>query len=205
MKMLRLLLLSFIILTTSGVVQARGIAEGSEYERVSPPLPTQVSGNKIEVVEMFWYGCPHCFQFEPKVQNWLKKKPANVEFIRIPATFNPIWKLHARMFYTAEVLGVGEKLHKLTFDAYHIKRQRLRTEAEIRQHFVKHGVKGEDFDDAFRSFAVEVKLNRAIELTRNSGITGVPAMIVNGKYRTKNSANASTLDIVDFLIKKEKK
>ena len=202
----RQLIISLLLLMF-GSVSAQGFNEGVEYERVNPPVPVSSTGKNIEVVEMFWYGCPHCFQFEPKLHKWLKKKPANVTFIRIPAIFNPLWKLHARAFYTAEVLGVGDKLHKPLFDTYHLERNRLDTEKKLRELFVKHGVKGSDFDDVFHSFAVEAKLARAVDLTGRYGINGVPSMIVNGKYRAseKGGGHPEMLDIVNYLIKKESK
>jgi thiol:disulfide interchange protein DsbA len=203
----RQLLISLLLLTLVSGVSAKGFSEGVDYERVSPAVPVSTSGKTVEVVEMFWYGCPHCFHFEPKLQKWLKKKPANVTFIRIPATFNPLWKLHARAFYTAEVLGVGDKLHKPLFDTYHLERNRLDTEKKIRTLFVKHGVKGSEFDDVFHSFAVETRLARAVDLTGRYGINGVPSMIVNGKYRTaeKGGNHPEMLDVVNYLIKKESK
>lgn len=206
MPVLRQFIMVLVLLGTAGIVTAKSFDEGIEYERVKPPVPTH-SGNKVEVVEMFWYGCPHCFRFEPHLQKWLKKKPANVEFVRIPATFNKLWKLHARAFYTADVLGIAEKLHKPLFDTYHLARNRLDTEKKLRDFFVKQGVKGSDFDDTFYSFAVETRLARAVDLTQRYGISGVPSIIVNGKYRTSNkiSGHASMLEVVDFLIKKESK
>ena len=203
LRQLTILIMTFIAV---GVVNAKGYKEGVEYERISPAVATSSPG-KVEVVEMFWYGCPHCFQFEPHLQKWLKKKPANVEFIRIPATFNALWKLHARMYYTAQILGIGKKLHQPLFDAYHLERNRLDTDQKIREFFVKHGVKASDFDDTFHSFAVETRLARAVDLSQRYGINGVPTMIVNGKYRTTNKApgHAGMLDVVDYLIKQESK
>ena len=207
MSALRQSLLYLSMLLMAASVQAGGIQEGVHYEKISPSVPVSTSGKTIEVVEMFWYGCPHCFQFEPKLHKWLKNKPANVEFIRVPATFNPLWKLHARAFYTAEVLAVSDKLHKVLFDTYHLERNRLDSEQKLRALFVKHGVKGSDFDDVFHSFAVETKLARAVDLTARYGINGVPSMIVNGKYRAteKHRSGPGLTDVVDYLIKKESK
>ena len=195
-----------ISLFFTGMANAKAFTEGKEYESIRPPVAKSISSNKVEVVEMFWYGCPHCFQFEPTLHKWLKKKPANVEFIRVPATFRPLWKLHARAFYTAEILGVTDKIHKLMFDAYHLERNRLDTKEKLRALFVKHGVKAGDFDDTFHSFAVETRLARAVDLTQRYGIRGVPALIVNGKYRTgKLHGHDEMIKVVEFLIKKEKR
>lgn len=203
LRQLFIIIMAFVL---TGLASARDFDEGIEYNRVTPAVST-TSGGKIEVVELFWYGCPHCFQFEPYLHNWLKTKPANVEFIRIPATFRPLWKLHARAYYSAEVLGVLDKLHKPLFDTYHLDKNRLDTKKALRKVFVKHGVKGSDFDDVFHSFAVEAKLARAIDLTQRYGIRGVPSMIVNGKYRTSNkiSGHANMLEVVDYLISKERR
>ena len=201
------LLVIIMTLFMSGLAMAEKFTEGTHYERINPPVGTNAPAGKVEVVEMFWYGCPHCFQFEPSLQKWLKSKPANVEFIRIPATFNPLWKLHARAFYTAEVLGVGEKIHKPLFDTYHIERNRLESQNALRDLFVKHGVKASDFDDTFNSFAVETRLARAIDLTQRYGISGVPSLIVNGKFRTsgKLHGHEQILAVLDYLIASESK
>jgi len=201
---------AFVLLSLvcSSVVTARDYDEGIEYHLITPPQPTQVSPGKVEVVEMFWYGCPHCFHFEPDVKKWLKKKPDNVEFIRIPATFNSLWKFHARAFYTASALGVGEQIHEPLFKMIHLKRKMPRSEKEMRRFFVEHGVKGERFDEAFHSFAVDAKVRRAAELTQRYGIDGVPSIIVNGRYRIDAKAantQKGMLDVADFLIRKESK
>ena len=99
-------------------VYAATPTEGFEYKLVQPPVPTE-TGDKIEVVELFWYGCPHCYYFEPQVKQWLKTMPDNVEFRRVPAVFNDVWAVHARAYYTAETLGVADKMHDPMFVAYH--------------------------------------------------------------------------------------
>jgi thiol:disulfide interchange protein DsbA len=200
------LLVGVILLFAFGLTAsfAATYEEGEEYELVTPPQPTS-TGDKIEVVELFWYGCPHCYQFEPYVQRWLKTKPANVEFVRIPAVFRPDWALFARTYYTAQVLGVVDKIHQPFFEAIHELRKPMKTEDQIAAFFAQHGVKKEDFHKVFRSFAVESKVRRAIDMTRRYGANGVPTMIVDGKYRTsatQSGSHANTLKVVDFLIKK---
>lgn len=185
---------------------AETYTEGKDYELVQPPQPTSTSGDKIEVVELFWYGCPHCYQFEPYVQRWLKKKPANVEFVRIPGIFRPEWAFLARTYYTEEVLGVTDKIHQSLFEAIHELRRPLNNEDAMADFFAEHGVKKEDFHRVFRSFAVESKVRRAMDMSHRYGANGVPTMIVNGKYRTSASqtgSHANTLKVVDFLIQKE--
>jgi thiol:disulfide interchange protein DsbA len=181
--------------------------EKIHYELVQPPQPTTTK-DKVEVVEMFWYGCPHCNALEPYVNRWLKRKPANVEFVRIPAVFRPTWELHARAFYTAEILGVLDKTHSAMFEAIHQQKRRLNTEQELMEFFAEHGVKNEDFKRVFHSFAVEAKVRRAKDLSQRYGISGVPSIIVNGKYRTGAQlagGNANIFKVVNFLVEKESK
>ncbi len=191
-----------------GVARA-DIDEGIEYQTINPPVPTTVNDNQIEVVEMFWYGCPHCYHFEPTLLKWLAHKPKHVVFMRVPAIFNnPLWEIHAKAFYTAEVLGVLDKTHEDFFDAIHQQGRRLATEPEIEDFFVKHGVSAADFKNAFNSFAVYSKVRRAMELTRRYGIDGVPSLIVDGKYRTSGSlagGHEGMIKVLNFLIAKEAK
>jgi len=179
--------------------------EGVHYQRIEPTVPT-TTGDKIEVVELFWYGCPHCYDFDPYIKRWLMRKPANVEFIHIPAVFNKLWELHAQAFYTAKALGISGKIHDALFDAMHQGGRKFPTPASLQQFFAENGVSKEDFYKAFNSFTVKSQVKRAIQLTKRYGIDGVPALIVNGKYRV-NSRNVRTysemLKVVDYLVRKE--
>ena len=204
---LRQLLIVTMMLLTTGFVSAKGFDEGIEYIRIKPPVPTN-SGNKVEVVEMFWYGCPHCYQFEPKVNAWKKNLPANVEFIHIPAVFpnRPSWELHARAYYAAELLGILDKLHTPLFDAMHKENKKLNSKEALAKFAAKHGADKNEFYETMDSFGVSMKVNRAIDLTQRYGIDGVPTMVIDGKYRTTASltnGQAGMLKVVDFLIKKE--
>lgn len=180
--------------------------EGEQYVRLKKPQPTS-STDKIEVVELFWYGCPHCNDLEPYITRWLKNKPADVEFVRLPAIVGPRWKPLARAYYTAEVLGVLDKTHEALFKAIHEQHQRLTTDAEIEEFFIAQGVSKEDFRKAYNSFAVVTKLNNAELMTRRYAIKGVPTLIVNGKYSTSGSlagSNANILKVVDYLVTQER-
>jgi len=179
--------------------------EKIHYERVVPAQPT-TTGDKVEVVEMFWYGCPHCNNLEPYVNRWLKKKPPQAEFVRMPAIFRPDWELHARAYYTAEILGVMDTMHPAMFEAIHQQKRHLNTDADVQKVFAEHGVSAEDFNRVFRSFAVEAKIRRAKDMTQRYGINGVPSLIVNGKYRTGAKlagGNANIFRVVDFLVEQE--
>lgn len=206
-KLLSLLLLALPLLAYDSLaVAADEYKAGVDYELVQPPVAAANDG-KVKVVELFWYGCPHCFQFDPHLQAWLKTKPDNVEFERIPAIFNnPAWELHARAYYTADVMGVLDKVHDAMFDAIHVKRKRLRSKEAIREVFEEQGIDGDEFDATFDSFAVNGLVRNAAQLTKQYAISGVPMMAVQGKYRVGGKMAGSfenMLRIVDYLVKKE--
>jgi thiol:disulfide interchange protein DsbA len=206
----------FILFALLGLTfQVAAYDEGFEYKKVTPAQPT-ISESKVEVVELFWYGCPHCYDFEPDLSKWVKNKPKHIEFIRIPAIFRQGWMPHARAYYTAEALGVLDKTHTAFFDAVHKEKRALQTEKDIANFFVSQGVKREDFKRAWDSFVVQTKVKRAVSMTKRYGISGVPAMVVNGKYRTggpaaninhpgasKQQQHENVLKIVDWLAARE--
>ena len=192
-------------------VAIAAIDEGIEYKLVSPAQPT-ITKNKIEVVELFWYGCPHCFNFEPDLKEWLAKKPENVVFYRIPAIFNPAWALHARAYYTAKTLGLFDDgkhaFHDAFFNEIHVKKKRLNNKESLKSFFARFGVSVEDFNDTFDSFAVNTKVNRAAALSKRYQLQGVPSIIINGKYRTDGpmaGGRKGIIKVMNFLIKKESK
>lgn len=192
-------------------VAIAAIDEGIEYKLVSPAQPT-ITKNKVEVVELFWYGCPHCFHFEPHLKEWLAKKPDNVVFYRVPAVFNPAWGLHARAYYTAKSLGLFDNgkhaFHDAFFNEIHVKKKSLKNKKALQSFFARFGVTAEDFNNTFDSFAVNTKVNRAAELSKRYQLQGVPSIIVNGKYRTDGpmaNGRKGIIKVMDFLIKKESK
>jgi len=181
--------------------------ESLNYQLVTPPVPTlsQLPG-RVEVVEMFWYGCPHCLHFEPILSTWVQHRPANVDFIRIPAIFQDAWEPLARAFYTAEVLGILDRIHDPLFQAVQVQHRKLDSDETLRTFFVEQGVTAENFDRVFRSFGVETRVRRAKDLSRRYGIDGVPSIIVNGTYRTSGTLTGGLEKIppvIDALIQKE--
>lgn len=192
-------------------VAMAAIDEGIEYKLVTPAQPT-ITKSKIEVVELFWYGCPHCFYFEPHLKEWLAKKPDNVVFYRVPAVFNPGWALHARAFYAAKSLGLFDngkrEFHEAMFDEIHKKKNHLHKKKDIEKIFSRFGVSKEDFENTFDSFAVNTKVNRAAALSKRYQLDGVPTLIVNGKYRTDGpmaGGREGMIKVLNFLINKESK
>ncbi len=182
-------------------------ASGSDRYVVLPkPQPTQTPG-KIEVAEVFLYTCPHCYAFEPAVTAWKDKLPADVAFVRIPASFGPTGPLLSRTYYAAEALGVLDKMHMVIFRAIHEQRRALNTEDEVIKLFAENGVDPEAMRATLRSFAVDSKARRAQQLEVGYGITGVPAMTVNGKYGISIAklGEKGMLKVADELIAKERK
>ena len=180
-------------------------AEQAGYETLSSPQPTQ-NPDKIEVIEFFWYGCPHCYSFEPFLEKWVKSLPKNVEFIRQPVAFNELWSKHAKAYYTAEALGVVDKVHADFFDAIQNKKEKLETEEELAKFFKAHGVNETQFHEAYNSFAVDAKMRNAPSMATRYGITGVPAIVINGKYKTNGTLAGSQenmIQVMNNLIKQE--
>lgn len=205
--MLKRLLTALIILLAPGLTQAQPAA-GVEYRELATAQPTD-SASKIEVIEFFWYGCPHCYTFEPVLDPWLKKLPKDVNFRRIPAMFNEEYAQGARAYYALEAIGEEARLHKALFDAVHSgTRLRVGNEAALTEWLAKQGVDTKKFAAAYRSFSVEGKLKRAAQLTQDYKIDGVPAMAVNGQYvviTEKIQSFDHLLAVADYLIAQSRK
>jgi len=199
-----LMLLPYAI-TSYGQIE-RFVA-GTHYQEIANPVNTNDS-SKVEVIEAFWYGCSHCFRFEPLINNWEENKPDYVDFQRFPALWNGLMKVHAQVYYAAEALDAVETLHEHIFNAINVERNMLQNEPQISALFEEHGVSEADFDRAFNSFSVRTKVNQAEKRMNDYGIRSTPNMIVNGKYLVTTSENVRTqqemLDIVDFLVEKER-
>jgi thiol:disulfide interchange protein DsbA len=177
-------LLAGVMVLAGPVALGADLVEGVQYKTLKPAVPTNVAPGKVEVVEVFWYACGHCYLLEPKLAAWDKKgKPAYVELVRMPAVWNDLLKLHARLFYTIEILGKPQ-LHDEAFREINVKRNRLDTPEKIEAFFTSRGVSKAEFDKAFAGFAVESKLAKAADLNRRYRIVSTPTVIVNGKYVT---------------------
>ncbi len=178
----------------------------NQYQSVVPEQATK-TGDKIEVLEIFWYGCPHCFDFEPYVKEWLKTKGDDVEFRRMPGVFRKNWIPGAKAYYTAQALGVLDKTHDAMFHAMHVEKRKMLDEDSIADLFIEQGVSREDFKKAWNSFTVDSKVREAMQMSRQYGITGVPSVIINGKYRTSGGTAGSyphLLKVIDHLVAKER-
>jgi thiol:disulfide interchange protein DsbA len=182
--------------------QAWAVEEGIDYTELSKAQPTE-TGDKIEVLEVFMYSCPHCYHLEPTIEKWLASKPENVEFRRMPAVFGPKVVPHARAFYAAQMMGVEDKIHLPLFRALHDQKKRIFDEDSLVEFVQGLGVDGAEFRKAMNSFYVNMRVRRAQEMGKRFGVDGVPAVIVNGKYRTSPSQTGSRdkmIQVIDHLI-----
>ena len=185
-----LVLMPFVF---SSYGQIERYVAGTHYLEIANPVNTRDS-SKVEVIEAFWYGCSHCFRFEPLITNWEENKPDDVDFVRFPALWNNLMKM--------------DVLHEPIFNAINVERNMLQNEGQISELFLEHGVSQEDFDRTFNSFSVRTKVNQAEARMQDYGIRSTPNMIVNGKYLITTGENVRTqqemLDVVDFLVEKER-
>ena len=181
--------------------------EGVQYQEIPFPVTVE-TGNKIEVREFFWYGCPHCFHMEPTLSKWLKNKPKNVEFVRSPAVLGPSWQLGATVYFTYQALGVVNRMHKATFDAIHVEQRIFTSLQDFADFAAEHGINRGEFMKATRSFGVQLKLKHEAELDRESGIHSVPTFVIDGKYRTDEGLAGSKenlVKLIDYLVEKARK
>ena len=179
--------------------------EGEHYDVITPAL--RGNSDKIEVTEFFWYGCGHCYTFEPQLVQWKKSLADDVVVVSSPAMWNTLMEVHAKAFYAAEVLGVLDKVHMPLFQAINVDRKRLASEDELADLFAASGVAREDFEKVFNSFGVGSQVRQANSRARAARITGTPEMMVAGKYRisTRKAGNQTNmLKLATFLIDKER-
>ena len=203
MKM-RVLALMVAFFAGSTAFAANDYLEDIHYVRLAQKQPVE-TGEKIEVRELFWYGCPHCNNLEPILVAWLKDIPANAAFVRTAAALNESWEAHAKIYYTLEILDLVDALHGKVFDAIHKERKPLRTEADILAFVAANGVDKARFSETFNSFAVDSKLRQSRIMARRYEADSVPTIIVDGRFRataTMAGGHRGLMDLVNFLIKK---
>lgn len=193
-----------------GTAGAQGApVEGTHYVRLSQPAPVTLPSpdKKIEVVEFFWYECPHCNSFEPALEAWAKRLPADVYFRQVPVGFTARHQMAQKMFYALESMGQLQALHRKIFIAVHVQNRRLNTEADMVAFVTANGVDGAKFTEAFRSFAVNTQATKARQLSDAYKIDGVPALGINGRFFTSGALAGSherALAVADFLIERSR-
>ena len=194
-------------LAFSSFAQIERFVAGTHYTELAAPANTNDS-SKIEVLEVFWYGCSHCFRFEPLIANWEATMPADVDFGRFPAMWNGLMEVHAQVYYTAEAMDALDIVHEHVFNAINIEGNRLQNEGQIGALFAKYGINEDEFAKSFNSFSVRTKVNQAKQRMQAYEIRSTPNMIVNGKYLVATGKSVLTqadmLEVVDFLVEKER-
>jgi thiol:disulfide interchange protein DsbA len=178
--------------------------EGHDYARVKNPQPV-TTGKQVEVLEFFWYRCPHCFQLEPSLDSWLKTLPRDVQVRRVPAVFRGDWMPGAKLYYTLEQMGLLNRLHTKVFDAYHVENINLNDPAVLGGWIAKQGVDRKKFEGIYNSFSIQSKATQGARLATAYAITGVPVFIIDGKYTTSVSmtgSQARLFEVLDQLIVK---
>lgn len=217
MKLKRLIFFAFLVITTQGLSANENDQQdntskqqlfiaGEHYIVLDQPVATR-DKSKIEVVEMFSYGCPHCYEFEPLINNWLKQQDSEIDFWIFPAVWNDSMKIFARAFYAAQYLNVAVKIHLPLFHKVVIEQKQLNNENQLKNFFAEYGVDKKAFTEAFNSPTVINQVKQAQARVRNYHPVGVPEIIVNGKYRIERmraGGYKQMLNIVDFLVKKER-
>lgn len=209
LKRLGLLLAGLLLASTAVAADTKPAAPqweaGKNYFVIDPPQPT-ASGDKIEVLEVFSYACPHCAHFQPYAERIKAALPSYAAFDYMPAVFNAQWEPFARAFYTAQSLGVLAKTHQALFDALHTEHVPLRSIDDLAGFYAQHGVDRAKFLATSASFEIESKLSRSIQMVKDYGIDGTPSIVVNGKYRVTGASAGGfdqLIDLVQYLVKKE--
>ena len=192
-----------LIMAFSMQTMAAEFVAGKDYTVVANSVKVEVPG-KIEVREFFWYGCPHCFTLEPHMQAWLKELPKDVRFVRTPASMNPVWEQGARGYYVMEALGVRKNIHLPLFHAIHKEGKQIFSQAEQANYLALYGIPQEKFNSLFNSFAITGKVAQGNRLAQQYQLSGVPAVVVNGKY-VVTGEDGKVTQVVNYLIQKERK
>ncbi len=197
-------------LALPGRAQAQGAPiEGRQYVRLSQPVPVSAEPGKIEVIDFFWYGCPHCNAFEPTLEAWVRQLPADVAVRRVPVAFSAEpFTAHQRIFYALDSLGLIPAMHRKVFYAIHGERLRLDQPAEISAFMAKNGVDAAKFMEAYNSFGTQAKLRQANQLVDGYKIDGVPALGIHGRFYTSGTLagdNRRALAVTDYLVQRLRK
>ena len=206
--MLRTVLIALLFAAGTALAQSdAGFEVGTHYNRLTPTQPTSSSPEQIEVAEVFWYGCPHCYNFDPFLADWKPGIAEDVNFVRVPAVWNPLVRLHAQAFYTAQALGKEEEMHDAFFAEIHQNGNYLDSPEKLATFFARFDVDRDAFAEAFNSRDINERLQRAEELSNRYQIQSVPSIVVNGKYTSNASMTGSyerLISLIDSLTTAER-
>lgn len=194
-----------LMLVSGSAFAQSAFIDGTDYQTISPAVKTS-QPDKVVVTEVFWYGCPHCFRFEPYVERWSASLPDGVIFEQVPSTLNPRWIEHARAYYAFKMMNVLDQTHKALFDAIHLKRQRLTSLDTLAEFASELGLDEKLFRENYFSFPVETQIRKNVQKEKRYGHRGVPAVIVNGKYLVSASlagSNERMIEIMNYLVAQE--
>ena len=197
--------LSLMVILSTPVMAQQAYVEGKDFQAISPAVTTS-NPDKVVVTEVFWYGCPHCFRFEPYVERFAANLPEGVVFEQVPSVLNPRWTEHARAFYSLKMMGAQEKVHKALFDAIHVKRERLTSLDTIAGFVAEQGLDEKQFRDNYFSFPVDTQVRKNMQTEKKYGHNGVPAVVINGKYLVSAAmagSNERMIEIMNYLVGQE--
>jgi len=204
----RALLLSTAVLFVPFSVAADSAKyqEDTHYKQTSQQMAKN-TGEQVEVIELFSYSCPHCFTLDSQIMKWKETLPENVKFTQVPAIFRDSWLQLGRVYYAAQLTGDSEKLHKALFNAIHIDKRRLDTEERLLDFVAEQGIDRDKFAETMNSFTVKTNVKKALVISQTSGVSGVPSIIVDGRYHTdapQAGGMTEMLEVTEFLIEKVK-
>jgi thiol:disulfide interchange protein DsbA len=203
---IRTLGLSLFALLFAAQASAQSFEEGRHYVELDVPVRT-ASDTGVEVAEVFWYGCPHCYEFKPLIESWAEDLPDHVNYVKVPAALGQSWEPHAKAFYAVEAMGELDKVHDAFFEALAVERQQLNSGEALADFVEEYGVDGEEFLKNYNSFGVNARMQQAQSKIRGARVTGTPSVIVAGKYRVTASmagSHEAVLDVVDYLVEQER-
>lgn len=203
--MFKTLMIALAGLGLSAAVSAQELVEGQHYTLLDPPVAATVDKGQVEVTEVFWFGCPHCYNLQTTVNEWYETLDDDVSVVKMPATMSNNWNTHATAFYAAESLGIEEDLHADFFDAIHQQNRSLTSTDDIAAFFADYGVTEEEAKQALTAFSVRSNVNKANSRMREMRLMGVPALVIDGRYVVTPSSAGSLENmpqIADELIER---
>jgi thiol:disulfide interchange protein DsbA len=202
-KLLSILFLSLGFVSAAVEASPAAPVAGTDYIVLSPAQPVDVPAGKIEVTEFFWYGCPHCNEFNPYLETWIKKQGPDVVFKRVPVAFRDDFIPHSRMYHALDALGLAQKLTPIVFNEIHVNKDYLLTPEDQAKFLAKNGVDPQKYLAAYNSFSTQSEIQRDKKLLDDYKIDGVPTLAVQGKYETGPAATNSlpgTIQVLDYLV-----